>query len=383
MVYPVAVTCVAALALTAAGQGAAGPDLKRDGAFGFPQAQATVLCDTEALRVSAFNDAEYLFVQAIIYGDGDDTEGEAADGRAVGDGSVLRIDADGDGKATGHLDRDYHLNPWPKLPGLQYSVLFDDRGTSGLTGDSKGRGSITYVDVGDGTRWRVDSYLVPLDELKAAPGATVRCAYWGRSPVPSLVVNSVGFTRDKPYYSSHLPRESWHAVVLAERPASIDVQAVPEGRGTIAVEAKAAKPMPEIGAAPPEVSAGAWLNWKGEQAPSLASLKGKVVVVEFWATWCGPCVEGIPHLNKVHETYGGRGLVMLSLTDQKKEHIEEFMQKRPMAYTVGVKSGTLDDYGVAFIPYAFVIGRDGMLKWRGFPHEGEFEAEIEKALGAN
>lgn len=374
---------VPAIVVGAAAAGTNRPDLRQEGAFGFPQREATVLCDTEALRLSAVSDGEHLFVQAVVWRDGDDTVGEAQDGRAIGDWSSLRVDADADGKATGQLDRDYSLNPWPVLPGLHYSVLFDDRGSSSLTADSKGRGAISYADVGEGRRVRVDSFLIPLAEIKRDAGQPVKLAYWGSSPTPKLVVNSVGFTRDKPYYAHSLPRESWHTLVLADRPLQIDVQAVPEGRGTIALEAKEAKAAPETGAAPPEVTAGAWLNWTGKEPPSLASLRGKVVVVEFWATWCGPCVEGIPHLNEVHDAFKGQGLVILSLTDQKQDHVEEFMTRKPMKFTVGVKSPTATEYGVTGIPHAFVIGRDGKLLWHGHPADNEFEETIRRAIGTN
>src|SRR5262245_6920754 len=199
----------------------AGADLKSDGAFGFPQKEAKVLCDTPELRVSAFSDAEYLYVQAVLWTDGDNTDGETDDGRAIGDWSSLMIDADADGKATGQVDRNYALNPWATSPGLHYSVVFDDRGTSGLTAASKGHGAGWYVTEGDGMRVRVDSYLIPLSELKRKPGEAVRFAYWGSSPHPDLTVNSVGFESKKKYYSHSLPRKDWHEFVLADRAAVV------------------------------------------------------------------------------------------------------------------------------------------------------------------
>src|SRR4051794_30714268 len=90
---------VAAAGVTAVG--AEPPqDLKRDGAFGFPQPRSTVLCDEPELRVSCWNDAAHLYVQAILWKDGDDTIGESADGRPIGDWSVLSLDVDADGKVT-------------------------------------------------------------------------------------------------------------------------------------------------------------------------------------------------------------------------------------------------------------------------------------------
>jgi thiol-disulfide isomerase/thioredoxin len=358
-----------------------GVDVKKDGAFGFPQKDAVVLSDTPELRVSAFSDADYLYVQAVVWKDGDAALGETDDGREIGDNSTLVLDVDGDGKATAEVDRSYSLNPWPSLAGLHYSVSMGANSSTGLKKDSKGRGAISYVEEGGG-KARVECYLIPLEEIGRKPGETVKLAYYAHSTAPELTVNSVGFEREgKRYYPHHLPREKYHELKLAERPAAIDVQKVPEGRGTIAVAAKKAVPAPKTGEAPPTVSAESWLNWTGKEPPSLDSLKGRVVVVEFWATWCGPCVAGIPHLNELHEKYGKDGLVLLSLTDQSRGHVEKFVAEKGMKYTVGVKSQTGDDYGVTGIPHAFVVGRDGKLAWHGHPAEDAFEKAIVAALG--
>jgi thiol-disulfide isomerase/thioredoxin len=354
-----------------------GPDLKTDGAFGFPQKQATVFCDTPELRLSAFSDAAYLYVQAVLWKDGESAKGETDDGREIGDNSTLVLDTDADTQITPNVDRDYALDPWPALAGLHYSVQLGGHSSTGLQKDSKGRGAISYVDVAGG-KARVDSYLIPLQEINRKPGQSIRLGYYGKSTKPDLVVNSVGFSKDGKYYPHHLPRDKFHDLPLAERPAVIDVQQVPEGRGTIAVKAKA--PMPKVGEAPPPVSAQAWLNWKGKEPPTLESLKGKVVVVEFWATWCGPCVAGIPHLNELHQKHEKEGLVILSLTDQSKAHVEDFAAKREMKYTLGVKSETGDAYGVSGIPHAFVIGRDGKLLWSGHPADKEFDTHVAAAL---
>lgn len=367
----------AALALPVCAASGSAPDLRQDGAFGFRQADAKVLCDTPALRVSLLSDSEYLYIQAIIFEDGDDAPGETADGRAIGDSANVLIDADADGKPTPNVDRSYSLNPWPHLPGLHYSVVLGDRSSTPLRADSKGRGSIAYVEIEGSARVRVDNFLIPLEEIGRKPGDTVRLAYWGSSPVPELTVNSIGFEREGRYFPHHMPRETWHEVTLAAGKA-IDIQAVPEGRGTI--ERPARRPQPEVGAVPPDINAEAWLNWSGPEAPTLASLKGKVVVVEFWATWCGPCVAGIPHLNEMHEKYARDGMVLVSLTDQARPHIEEFMAGREMVYVVGAGSTTGNDYGVRGIPQAFVIARDGTVAWAGHPQNPEFEKRIAREL---
>jgi thiol-disulfide isomerase/thioredoxin len=373
-------------------------DLKSDGAFGFPQKSATVLCDTPELRLSAACDGTYLFVQAVLWKDGDNTPGLTDDGRKIGDTACLVVDADADGKITPKLDRVYSLDAWPSLPGLTYSVELGENASTGLQGDSKGRGSIQYVeDPAAGApagKVRVDSFLIPLDEISRKAGDPLKIAYWGKSPKPELTLNSVAFTPANPaksYWSFQLPRDKFHALDLKKADGlagAFDVQNVPEGRGTIAIKASKASPKvgTSVGAAdgPPEVSAQAWKNWKGEKPPTLASLKGKVVVVEFWATWCGPCVQGIPHLNELHKSHASDGLVVLSLTDQDKSAVEKFVDQKGdgMSYAVGMGSETGRDYGVSGIPHAFVIGRDGKLAWEGHPGVPEFDAAVEAALKA-
>jgi thiol-disulfide isomerase/thioredoxin len=370
------------LAAPLAGLSAADPprDLKKQGAFGFPQGKATVLCDTKDLRLSAWNDAAYLYVQAVVWADDDDSLGETDDGRPIGDGSVLSLDLDADQKATPNVDREYMLNPWPSLPGLRYAVVLGGGATTHIKGDTKGRGAVRYLDAG-GKTVRVDSYLIPLAEIGRKPGDRIRLAYWGSSVKPELTLNSVGFEGKGRYYSSSLPREKDHELTLADRPATVDAKEVSNGQeDPVPVARKALKPRPQVGAVPPEVSAKDWLNT--DRPPTLAGLKGKVVVVDFWATWCGPCVEGIPHLNGLHADYGPKGLAILSFTDQSKQGIERFMRRTPMRYVVGTGSELAAEYGVGGLPHAFVIGRDGKVVWEGDPGDKEFDKRVLAALEA-
>lgn len=381
---------VAGTVLGAAGVGLA-KDLRSDGAFGFPQKSARVLCDTEELRLSAVCDGVHLFVQAILWKDGDSTDGLTDDGRKIGDNSTLIIDADADGKPTRDIDRNYTLNPWPALAGLHYSVVMGAGMSTGLQADSKGRGSIQYVDEGR-KKIRVDNYHIPIGELKSEQGKDIRLAFWASSAAPEFRVNSVGYGPKDPaakYWPHHLPAEKHHTFALAKMiDGELDGQTVPEGRGTIAVKAKQKPPavgtMVGTEGGPPEISAAAWKNWKSADGkpPTLAGLRGKVVAVEFWATWCGPCVAGIPHLNELHTRHKDEGLVILSLTDQAAAAVEKFVEARGdgMSYPIGMGSETGDAYGVSGIPQAFVIDRTGKLVWEGHPADKGFDAAIAKAL---
>src|SRR5690606_24107702 len=114
-----------------------------------------------------------------------------------------------------------------------------------------------------------------------------------------------------------------------------------------------------------EISATDWLNT--DSPVSLASLKGKVVMVEFWATWCPPCIQGIPHLNDLQAEFGREGFQLVSLTNGDRKPVTGFHEKRKleMNYIIGLGSETMADYSVQGIPHALIIGRDGKMVWRG------------------
>jgi thiol-disulfide isomerase/thioredoxin len=132
------------------------------------------------------------------------------------------------------------------------------------------------------------------------------------------------------------------------------------------------------GKSTPEIEAREWLNTTGPV--SLAKLKGSVVVVEFWATWCPPCRQSIPHLNGIYKKYKDKGLKVVGLTDEDTGKVREFMKKIPMDYIVGTGSRSGGAYGVRGIPTAFVLDTKGALVWQGHPMAEEFEASIARLL---
>ena len=135
---------------------------------------------------------------------------------------------------------------------------------------------------------------------------------------------------------------------------------------------------PAIGGPAPEVVAKDWINVDGPQ--TVAGHAGSLVLVEFWATWCPPCRDTIPHLNEVFDEYGPQGLNIISLTREDKATVETFMEEMEMKYPIGIESDSGDAYGVEGIPHATLIGADGNVIWDGHPAASEMMEAIKAAL---
>lgn len=348
----------------------------RDGAFGFPQGDAIVLCDRADLRVSVWNNTEVLYLQAVVWADGDDTPGETADGRPIGDNAYLCLDVNADGASTKDVDRVYSLNPWPRRPGLRYQVARAGGATTHFRHDSAGRGAISYLRASDGRRVRVDSFVIPLGELKTRPGRDLRLVYWAQSPASKLTVDSASARRPGVYYSNSIPRSQYHSITLAAHTAPLDLSAVPEGRDAAPSPAPAT-PTLAIGSTAPEFAAADWLNV--DAPPTLRSLRGRVVLVDFWSSTCGGCIKTIGELNRLHDSYAARGLHVVGLTTQNRRSIELFMTRTPIRYTVGTGTSTRSTWNVPSVSYVFLIGRDGRLLWHGVPDLG-LGARVSAAL---
>lgn len=109
---------------------------------------------------------------------------------------------------------------------------------------------------------------------------------------------------------------------------------------------------------------------------------GSPLLLEFWATWCGPCRQSIPHLNRIHQTFGPRGLIVLGVTREPRNTVVDFQREVPMDYSVALDpQGTLTQrLGVRGIPAAFLVNRLGEIVWQGHPMQLT-DARIEDLLG--
>ena len=135
----------------------------------------------------------------------------------------------------------------------------------------------------------------------------------------------------------------------------------------------------------------------GSDAPNIDGLnllqgsladQPQVRVVEFWATWCGPCKASIPHINDMHKSMRRRGLEVIGVSDEKPEVVANFlrMQGDRMSYIVAVDPEKkvaerfMQAAGKSGIPCAFVIGPKGKIVFIGHPMDEEFDRAVRLSL---
>lgn len=97
----------------------------------------------------------------------------------------------------------------------------------------------------------------------------------------------------------------------------------------------------------------------------LADMKGKVVLVDFWATWCGPCIAELPTVKKAYADYNEKGFEVLAISlDKKADTLTDFIKKRELPWPQifdgkGWDSPLVTKYGITGIPATFLVGKDG------------------------
>jgi thiol-disulfide isomerase/thioredoxin len=119
--------------------------------------------------------------------------------------------------------------------------------------------------------------------------------------------------------------------------------------------------------------------------PMLESLTGKVVLLDFWASWCSPCLRSFPWMNELQQRHAGDGLVVVAVNlDQERALADDFLRKVPAAFRVEYDArGTIArQFGVQTMPASFLIDRRGQVRFRhaGFRDRQRPERERQIAL---
>jgi len=149
----------------------------------------------------------------------------------------------------------------------------------------------------------------------------------------------------------------------------------PEGGAARAGDAKELKPAPDLVLAKVD----------GSGTLSLAEHKGKVVLVDLWATWCGPCIKELPHLQALSEKFGAEDFLMLGIVLESgdTEEIRAFVAEKEVRYPqVLGEDGTKESFGPFLgYPTKYLIDRDGRVVKRYFGMVGdELAADVEKLI---
>jgi len=125
------------------------------------------------------------------------------------------------------------------------------------------------------------------------------------------------------------------------------------------------------------------LNAPVSKVGSLASLKGKVVFLDFWATWCPPCVASLPHMNKIVQAVKGKPIVIIAVTDEPADTVKEFLKTHPIDAWVGIdlEKNAVNAFKAKSRPDGYLIGKDGKLLARISPSSLKEQDLLDAAAG--
>lgn len=129
----------------------------------------------------------------------------------------------------------------------------------------------------------------------------------------------------------------------------------------------------------------------GLQGKLPAELKGKVILLDFWASWCGPCKESFQVMEEMHQKYSAKGLVIVAVNvDEDPAAMKDFLKEHPATFTI-VHDATKNLVGtanIASMPTSLLIGADGKVfsihkGFHGKDTAKQYTAEVEKLLAGN
>jgi thiol-disulfide isomerase/thioredoxin len=121
---------------------------------------------------------------------------------------------------------------------------------------------------------------------------------------------------------------------------------------------------------------------------ALPDLKGKVVLVDFWASWCGPCKESFPAMNELQKEFAGKSVVILAINvDENKADMEAFLKEHPATFAVvrDAKQKLVDKVEIGTMPSSFILDTEGKVRATHSGYEGAatkklYQSELGKLL---
>lgn len=226
------------------------------------------------------------------------------------------------------------------------------------------------------------SYAVALDDKSKDEQGAMAQAWLDASGEGEIPVVFVVDKAGRIAWIGH-PMDDLDRIVEGVLAGSFDAKKFAEQRAKqIAETPEAHDAAPEatlhVGDPAPKLRTGKWVQGRAIEKFE----PGKIYVVEFWATWCAPCRQSIPHLNELWNTYKDKGVVVIgqNALEEDDDLVAKFVQKRgeKMGYPVALDDKSKDERGAMFttwleaagqdgIPCAFVVGKDGRIAWIGHP----------------
>jgi thiol-disulfide isomerase/thioredoxin len=105
------------------------------------------------------------------------------------------------------------------------------------------------------------------------------------------------------------------------------------------------------------------------KTPKFKELSGKTIVLEFWGTWCRPCIMSIPHINEMVEKSANDSVIFISVSKEEPSKVSKFLESKEIKSYVAIDLNSLTNinYKISSIPKAYVIDSFGRIIWEGHP----------------
>jgi len=147
---------------------------------------------------------------------------------------------------------------------------------------------------------------------------------------------------------------------------------------------------PQVGDKAPKIKVAKWMTTAPPALPGEKDADKHVYVVEFWATWCGPCRKNIPHLADLHRKYQKDGLIIIGVSNEDQPTIEKFLKKgaggkaMDMPYHVASDDDNATNEvwmaDIPGIPHAFIVDKTNTVVWAGHPALPDMTDALDKVL---